>query len=223
MIKFGNKQVNKIMLGNKEVLKVIQGDGTSTGILKYQAGSTPTSPSYVAVIRYNASVSTNQATLTIYNNNTGIQIGQDRQGNYIMLMQTGRYEIRDLNSLQYYIRDIMSQAGVHQGEMPVLQDFQLDALNWSKTSGSGGRTCWLKIAQTDSPGTVYYNTQISNTTSALIGEVTNSDLTNAFSISNNSPVPSNASIKATTTQNGTTYNTRFTMNSITLIVFFDYA
>lgn len=47
MIKIGTKKVNKIVINNKEVLKIIQGDGTSTGILKYQAGSTPSTKTIV--------------------------------------------------------------------------------------------------------------------------------------------------------------------------------
>lgn len=60
MIKIGTKKVNKIVINNKEVLKVIQGDGTSTGILKYQNGGSGTSDTMT--LRVNETYAT-------YNNN----------------------------------------------------------------------------------------------------------------------------------------------------------
>ncbi|MBP5446241.1 MAG: hypothetical protein J6Y28_08735 [Acholeplasmatales bacterium] len=215
MIKIGTKKVNKIMIGNKEVLKIVV-----NGAVKYQKQVTPNFP-YVLEITYDESVSTAIANFKIYDTTTGTQIGQTRQDSSIRKNQSGYYIISGISNLQYNIRDTMTNAGVHQDEVPTLELYQLESLNWTKASSSSSyATCWLRIADSS---TTYYDTRLTNGLGNYYGTITNNDLTNAFSISSNIPIPNDATIKATRTQGGSTYNTYFTMNKMTLLIYFDYA
>lgn len=149
-----NKKVKKIVVNGKEVLKIIVGDGTSSGILKYQKEVSPfTGPKYSVMINFNSGGGTN---FEIYDNETQTLLSSGSGGQGITNQSSGYKTTEFQICINNALNNWLGQNGKNYNWV-LINNMRL--VNVFSCTITGTSTTYIRCKQTDIDG-LTQNTQL---------------------------------------------------------------